>query len=52
MATKNPLLKMGNEPTAASGGRKEAREWQRSKFHERTANKKFWAPQQGILRDF
>ena len=41
---------MGNEPTAAGGGRKEAREWQRSKFHEQTANKKFWAPQQEILR--
>jgi len=36
----------GSDTTAASGGRREGSEWQRSKFRERIANKKFWVPQQ------
>ena len=36
----------GSDSTAASGGRREGSEWQRSKFRERIANKKFWVPQQ------
>ena len=36
----------GSEPTAAGGGRREASEWQRSKFCERIASKEFRAPQQ------
>ena len=36
----------GSDPTAAGGGRREGSEWLRSKFRERTANKKFWVPQQ------
>ena len=38
--------KGGSDGSAASGGRSDLSEWQRSKFCERTANRKFRAPQQ------
>ena len=40
------VAQLGSEATAASGGVREPSEWQRSKFHERIASKKFRAPQQ------
>jgi len=40
----------GSELSAACGRFSEASEWQRSKFRERTASKKFWVPQQDCSR--
>ena len=42
---------MGSDPTAAGGGGREGSEWQRSKFRERIANRKFRVPQQGERPD-
>ena len=42
---------MGSDGSAASGGRSDRSEWQRSKFRERTANRKFRVPQQGDSLD-
>ena len=39
----------GSEPRAASGRTSKANEWQRSKFRERIASRKFRAPQQGTI---
>ena len=41
---------VGSEPRAASGRTSKANEWQRSKFRERIASKKFRAPQQDTCR--
>ena len=40
----------GSEPRAASGRTSKANEWQRSKFRERIASRKFRAPQQDTCR--
>ena len=45
------LPPVGSDPTAAGGGGREGSEWQRSKFRERTANRKFRVPQQGDSLD-
>ena len=40
------MVELGSDASAACGRTSELSAWQRSKFRERTANRKFRAPQQ------
>ena len=40
------VMELGSEGSAAGGRWSDPSEWQRSKFHERIASRKFLAPQQ------
>ena len=46
MDSSTPWTVQGSEGSAAGGRESDLSEWQRSKFRERIASKKFWAPQQ------